>query len=493
MLFAQSGKGGVKITLEVAGSQIPMEVGTGATVTVIPISVYEQYLSHVQLHASTVSLKTYSGGSLKVKGEAIVPVRYGEQHATAKIIVVDVRGKPAILGRNWLSKIQLDWGSLFSVEARQMFDPKEKLSRLFGRGVSTVQGHEARITLTAEANPRFHRSRPVPYALQEKVNQELDRMQCEGVIRPVEKSDWATPVVVIRKGEGTVRLCGDYKVTINPYLDMGGYPMPNPQDLLATLAGGRRFPLMDLKQAYQQMCVASGSQHYLTINTNKGLFMFNRMPFGVCSAPGIWQRTMDNLLSEIPGVICYLDDILVNGENEKQHEQRLLTVLRRLDKAGMRLKQGKCEFNQPQVEYLGHIISGQGISPSDTKAQAIRDAPERTNVTELKAFLGLFNYCGRFLPKLSATLHLFYALLGKNRSWKWRSKEREAFQKGKQKLMESKFLTHYDLQRPVSLSCDASPYGVGDCLTHIMPDGEERPIAFAYRTLSTAEKKYAHL
>ena len=104
---------------------------------------------------------------------------------------------------------------------------------------------------------------------------------------------------------------------------------------------------MDLKQAYQQACATPDSQHYLTINTNKGLFTFNRMPFGICSAPGIWQRTMDNLLSGIPGVICYLDDILVVGENEEQHEQRLLTVLRQLDEAGMRLKQEKCKFNQP--------------------------------------------------------------------------------------------------------------------------------------------------
>ena len=154
---------------------------------------------------------------------------------------------------------------------------------------------------------------------------------------------------------------------------------------------------MDLKQAYQQMCAAPDSQHYLMINTNKGLFTFNRMPFGICSAPGIWQQTMDNLLSGIPGVICYLDDILVVGENEEQHEQRLLTVLRQLDEAGMRLKQKKCKFNQPQVKYLGHIISEQGISPSETKVQAIRDAPEPTNVTELKAFLGLLNYYGRFL------------------------------------------------------------------------------------------------
>ena len=109
-------------------------------------------------------------------------------------------------------------------------------------------------------------------------------------------------------------------------------------------------------------------------------------------------------------------------------------------------------------------------------------------MTELKAFWGLLDYYERFLPNLSATLHPLYALLGKNRQWKWESKKREAFQKGRQKLLESEFPTHYDLQRPVCLSCDASPYGVDACLTHTMPDGEERPIAFASRTLSTAEK-----
>ena len=180
------------------------------------------------------------------------------------------------------------------------------------------------------------------YALQEKINQELDRIQLEGVIRPVEKSDWATPVVVIRQGDGTVRLCGDYKDTRNPYLDMGGYPMPNPQ---ASLAGGKRFSRMDLKQAYQQMCVAPDSQHYLTINTNKGLFKFNRKLFGICSVPGIWQQTMDNLLSGI--LVSSAIWATVVGENKDQHEQRLLTVLRRLDKAGMRLKQKNCKFNQP--------------------------------------------------------------------------------------------------------------------------------------------------
>ena len=141
----------------------------------------------------------------------------------------------------------------------------------------------------------------------------------------------------------------------------------------------------------------------------------------------------------------------------------------------------------------GHIVSEQGISSLETKVQVIRAAPKPTNMTDLKAYLGLLNYYERFLPNFSGTLPPLYALLFKNRPWKQRSKKRTAFQKGKQKFLESEFLTRYDLQRSVSLSCDASRYGVAACLTHIMSDGEKRPIAFASRTLSTAEKKYTQL
>ena len=127
---------------------------------------------------------------------------------------------------------------------------------------------------------------------------EIDRLVNEGVPTPVEQSEWASPIVVVRKSDGSIRLCGDYKVTINEYLENIEYLTPNAQDLFATLACGQRFTRLDLKQAYQQMEVDTGSQQYLTINTRKGLFTYTRMPFGIRTAPSIFQKTMDRYCLE---------------------------------------------------------------------------------------------------------------------------------------------------------------------------------------------------
>ena len=159
----------------------------------------------------------------------------------------------------------------------------------------------------------------------------------------------------------------------------------------------------------------------------------------------------------------------------------------------MRLKKEKCEFKKTQVEYLGHVVDAQGLRPAEKKLSAIKDAPEPANVSELKAFLGLLNYYNRFLPQLSTTLQPLHVLLEKNTHWKWQKEQKRAFQEAKQKLLESGVLTHYDLQKPVRLTCDASPYGVGACLSHVMADGSVQPIAFTSRTLSKAERGYAQL
>ena len=193
--------------------------------------------------------------------------------------------------------------------------------------------------------PKFHRPRPVPYALHSKVDEELDRLQQEGIIRQINRSEWASPIVIVRKADGSIRVCGDYKVSVNPYLETECYPMPNPQDLFSTLAGGRVFTRLDMKQAYQQMKISPDSRAYLTINTSKGLFVYTRMPFGITSAPAIWQKAMDEILAGIPGCICYLDDLLVVGGSQEEHDQRLDIVLDRLSKRGIRLKEEKCTFN----------------------------------------------------------------------------------------------------------------------------------------------------
>ncbi|XP_062513350.1 uncharacterized protein K02A2.6-like [Corticium candelabrum] len=168
--------------------------------------------------------------------------------------------------------------------------------------------------------------------LQEKVDSGLSRLQNKDILRPVESSQWAVPIVVVQKADGTVHLCGDYKVTSNPYLESNPYPMSNSDDLFATLAGGAIFSRLDMKHAYQQLQVELDSQEYLTVNTSKGLFTYTRMPFGISTAPSIWQREMDRILAGVAGTVCYMDDILVVGENESQHDERLMAVLQKLAK-----------------------------------------------------------------------------------------------------------------------------------------------------------------
>jgi transposase InsO family protein len=202
---------------------------------------------------------------------------------------------------------------------------------------------------------------------------------------------------------------------------------------------------------------------------------------------------MENILQGLPHVCIYIDDILVTGSTTDEHLHNLEEVLTRLENANARLKRKKCEFMLPSVEYLGHRISAKGLQPTDAKVQAIRNAPSPRNVSQLKSFLGLLNYYCKFLPNLSSTLAPLYKLLHKNTAWCWTTEQQQAFQHAKDSLTSDCLLVHYDPTKELILACDASPYGVGAVLSHKTKDGQEKPIAFASRSLAPAEKKYSQL
>ena len=189
----------------------------------------------------------------------------------------------------------------------------------------------------------------------------------------------------------------------------------------------------------------------------------------------------------------YIDDILITGETETEHLQTLEEVLKQLAKAGLRVKKKKCKFMVPSVSYLGHVIDANGLRPLPEKVQAIQHAPTPKNVTELKSYLGLLTYYGKFLPNLSTCLAPFYKLLSKHEKWEWSSEQERAFQESKDLLTSSQLLVHFDPKLPLLLACDASAYGIGAVLAHTMPDGSEKPIGYASRTLNSAEQNYSWL
>ena len=165
-----------------------------------------------------------------------------------------------------------------------------------------MKGAAATLHVDSSQQPCFYRARPVPYSLQTKVEAELTRLQDKGVISPVQFSDWAAPIVPVVKRDGSIRICGDYKLTVNAVSKTDPYPLPRIEDIFASLSGGKLFTKLDLAYAYQQIPPMKDSKRYTTINTPKGLFQYNRLPFGVASAPAIFQRTMDSLLQGLPCV-----------------------------------------------------------------------------------------------------------------------------------------------------------------------------------------------
>ena len=333
----------------------------------------------------------------------------------------------------------------------------------------------------------------MPFALLGAVERELERLEKAGVVEKVERSTWAAPVVPVPKNDGHIRLCGDYKITINADLEVDKYPLPKPDDLFASLAGGKTFSIIDLTHAYQQMPLKEASRDLVTINTHKGLYRYTRLPFGVASAPSIFQRVMDTVLQGLQKVVYYLDDILITGSTEEEHLHNLEAVLKRLSRYGIRAKRAKCSFMAPAVEYLGHRIDASGLHTTDEKVRAIVQAPAPENVHELRAFLGLLHYYGKFIPDLATLLHPLNKLLKRGEPWVWSESCKVAFQTAKARLVEAPVLAHYDPALPIKLACDASSYGIGAVISHTLSNGDEQPVAFASRTLSSSERNYAQI
>jgi len=210
--------------------------------------------------------------------------------------VVDGNG-PTLFGRNWLERLKLDWQRIFKVQAHtEVENLCEEYAKIFKDELGTVSTYKASLHLKENARPKYFRPRPVPFAIRDAVGEELDRLERSGILEKVSYSEWAAPIVVVPKKDGRFRICSDYKVTINPVLKTDQHPLPRPEEIYAKLVGGVKFTKLDLSQAYAQMLLDETSMGYVTINTHKGLYRYKRLPYGVASAPAIFQRVMECIL-----------------------------------------------------------------------------------------------------------------------------------------------------------------------------------------------------
>ena len=410
----------------------------------------------------------------------------------ATFVVVEGKG-PILFGRDNLAKFNMLPNLLSTVHQTTGDEFSKGLAiqfpELFSEGLGCYKDYLVSFEVDTTAQPKYCKARTVPYAMKPKLDLALDNLISDGIITPITHSKWAAPVVPVVKPDSTIRVCGDYKITANKAIRLDTYPIPKPEDLFSSLSGGKIFSKLDMSQAYCQLQLDESAKDYTVINTHRGLFKYNRLCFGISAAPGIFQRAMEQLVQGLPGVLCYLDDILVCGATESEHKSRLQAVLTKLQNAGLKLRLSKCSFRVPAVSYLGYRIDSSGLHPTDDKVKAIVEAPEPTNLKQLESYLGVFNFYRRFIPNASSVLEPLNRLRRSGVSWQWSNDQRSAFKLSKDLLLHSPALVHFDPQLPISVVADSSSYGLGAVLSHIV-DGQERPVCFASRTLLPAERNY---
>ncbi|KAJ0039446.1 hypothetical protein NL108_014130 [Boleophthalmus pectinirostris] len=365
----------------------------------------------------------------------------------------------------------------------------------------------------SDETPFKFRPRPIHPHDVEAVRKHLQELLDAGVIRESE-SPFASPIVVVRKKDGSVRLCIDYR-KLNLQTIKDAYALPNLQEAFSALAGSKWFSVLDLKSGYYQIEMSESDKQKTAFVCPLGFWEFNRMPQGITNAPSTFQRLMERCMGSmnLKEVLVFIDDLIVFSSSLEEHEQRLKRVLLRLKEFGLKLAPEKCKFFQSSVRYLGHVVSERGVETDAEKIKALTTWPVPTNLKELRSFLGFAGYYRRFIQGYSNIVRPLNDLTagypplrkGKKKPTKqggsqyhnpkepfgqrWTQKCQEAFEQIICKLTTAPVLGYADPKLPYILHTDASTVGLGAALYQLQ-DGQLRAIAFASRGLSKSEMKY---
>lgn len=483
------------------------EIDTGSPITAFSENMFKQStnLQKLNLEKTDRSFKAFNGNSIVPIGVLHTNVQFSGYNKNLQLFILPGTNSTPIIGRNWLRELNIihvnnDECSV-NVNSLQPNSGcnetvayfKEKYKDVFAEKIGLYKGKTFKLYLKPEAKPVFCKPRSVPLAMREKLERDLDRLEKANTIEPIESSPWGTPIVPLLKSNGELRVCGDFKVTLNPQLVVDKYPIPRPADLLAQLDKGEIYSEIDLSHAYEQFGLDEESKNLTTISTHKGLYRYNSLPYGVASAPSLFQREMEEIFRGMRGVAVYFDNIYVSGRTREEHDKNLEEVLKRLQEKGLTVKFEKCKFAVSCVDFLGFKLDKSGLRVSESKTKAVREMKAPSDVKELQSFLGAINHYSSFIKNLSIIISPLCELLRNNVEWQWTKEREKAFQEAKASLVSPEVLAHYDANLPIIITCDASPKGLGAVISHVFPREVRRPIAFASKVLSRAEENYSQL
>ena len=477
-----------QITLSLNGQKTKLKIDTGAQCNVIP---KQKYLTvcKAPLLKSTAKLTAFGGHRLLTCGKAIIPCTYNGNQYMIEFEVID-QSVPCILGLPTTIEMNL-------IHRVDTFDTKETPDHLTTvydhykdvfKGLGCISDVLYHININPSCQPIIHPPRRVPIKLRPKIQKELSRMEHLGVIeRVTTPTSWVNSMVTILKPNGTLRICIDPR-DLNNAINRDHYPTHTIEDVLTRMQKATIFSVLDASSGFWQIKLDEESARLCTFNTPFGRYMFKRLPFGLCSSQDIFQRVMSEMFEGVEGVEVVVDDILVWGENEQQHDERLAKVLERARLRNLKLNKTKCQIKKKQITYLGHILTSQGLQPDPKKIQAVNNMPPPQDKESLQRFLGMLTYLSKFIPNLSQIASPLRALLEKDTAWEWHHEHQDSFNKLKQLATTAPVLKYFKPDRPIKLSVDASSKGLGAVLIQ-----DEHPIAYASKSLSSTQQSYAQI
>ncbi|KAK2712700.1 hypothetical protein QYM36_011401, partial [Artemia franciscana] len=473
---------------------VNFKIDTGAEVNVLPSQIYSMLNPQPStLHTFDI-LTSYCDGKLKVLGTCNLKLQRKDNQdpEVHKFYIVSTAKQP-LLCKN--SSVSLGLIKFLNEVTKK---PDQTVDRILSeyedvfQGIGKLEG-KCHIYLKKNCQPTVQPPKRIPISMQDRFKAEFSRLETLGVIEKVSKpTEWVNSTVIVEKPDGSLRLCLDPR-NLNKCIKRPHYPIPTFDDVAIKCANSKKFFKLDARHGYWSMELDDESANLTAFNTAFGRFRFRRYPFGLNCAQDDFQRKIEELFAELidtAGLGLLIDNIVVHGATDKEHNSNLEKTLQVAREKGVRFNREKCIFGKTEIPYFGHILTSEGIKPDPNKNFAIRQMPKPKGPEELQSLLGMVNYLDKYIPNMSTLNHPLRTLLKEHRtdgSFQWTSEHNKAFANVKNSICEN--LKYFNpTSEDVVLKVDASQHGLGATLTC---DGGI--CAFASRSLSSAEQKYSQI
>lgn len=492
-VFTVNPEQGNIMVASVNGKTFPILVDSGASQNIMSLKTFKSLNVAKKLQDTDVKVYTYgSTEHLPLAGEINIDITLGGVESNLYFIVTKADAISVLS-----SKTSKKLGFL-KVNVNQVTEQSSEWDSISNKypsvftGLGKLNDRTIKLHIDESVTPRAQPVRRVPFSVRGQLEEKLQELEQLDVIEKVTDgaTPWVSPLVVAFKPSGDIRVCVDMRQA-NQAILRERHPIPTVDEVLQEMNGAQYFTKLDLNSAFHQLELDEQSRYITTFVAPSGLYRYRRLMFGVNSAPEICQNTINQIISDCVNTKNIADDIIVWGNNKASHDKNVECTIQKLMGKGLTLNKEKCQFGMTQIEFMGHLLSKHGIGPTETRIQSIVDARAPNNASEVRSFLGMVQFCARYLPDLATVSEPLRYLTRSRTQFKWGKIEQDAFKAIKDLMCKSETLAYFDPKRKTKVVVDASPVGLGAILLQAQDDGFYRPVYFASRALTDVEKRYS--